>query len=92
MGQFLFRNRIWNQNRPLFKLDGIGIGIESTTKFSVGIDPARNWNRNLSIPSLPIEYESGYSNGIKIPESESTPMESESNTSFYARIGIGIGI
>ncbi len=56
MGQFRFQN--WNRNQPLFKLDGIGIGIESTTNFSVGIgigiDPALpgiddiilNWNRN----------------------------------------------
>ena len=43
MGQFRFRN--WN--RPLFKLDGIG--IELTTNFSVGIgidDIVLNWNVN----------------------------------------------
>ncbi len=33
MGQFRFRNR--NLNRPFFKLDGIGIGIESTTNFGI---------------------------------------------------------
>ena len=49
MGQFRFRNRNWNRNRPLFKLDGIGIGIESTTNFPVGIgieDTILCWNRN----------------------------------------------
>ncbi len=52
MGQFQFRN--WNRNRPLFKLDGMGRGMESITNFSVGIgiDPTQNWNRNRSISAL----------------------------------------
>ena len=54
MGQFHFRNRNWNRNRTLFKLDGIR--IESTTDFSVGIgigiDLAQNLNQNRSIPAL----------------------------------------
>ncbi len=43
MGQFRFRNRNWNRNRSLFKLDGIGIGIESITNFP---DTILYWNRN----------------------------------------------
>ncbi len=92
---------VWNRSRRLFKLDGIRVGIESTSNFSAGIGiNLECWNSNLLIPALK-DCSNPDSNGHSNPpqniqmESRSrnrnwTHMESESMTLTYAGIGIGI--
>ncbi len=61
MGQFRFRN--WNRTQPLFTLDGIGTGIESTTNFSVLSGQTSCIASNLKIAIVdhsPIQYKSGW--------------------------------